>query len=85
MNTSFAEDVEAGLTSENFDILSHNEGDERRGLDDKSKREIEDIMRLRSISFDEARLQYMKQMFGKNEIALDGTPLDPKAVTFGRS
>ncbi|CUS21030.1 LAQU0S02e04214g1_1 [Lachancea quebecensis] len=83
LNEGFARDVEAGLMSSNFDVISHNRGDQRKGLDDISKIKIQELMERDGLSFDQARLEYMRQNFQSNSIALDGTPLDPKAVTFG--
>lgn len=82
LNESFADDLERGLNSHNFDILSENSNDTRAGLDDHSKQEIVQIMETENISFDKARLLYMERKFGQNQIAPDGTPMDPKAFTF---
>ena len=58
------------------------EGDSRAGLDDRGKREVQRIMKSRSIGFDEARRVYMEQNFKKNNIGPDGLPRDPKFVSF---
>jgi hypothetical protein len=81
--TSFMGDVESGFTSNDFD-LSNNvmEGDSRSGLDPKSKREIQRLMKIRGINFDEARRVYMEQRFKKAGIGEDGIPKDPKFVSF---
>ncbi|SCU78751.1 LAMI_0A05776g1_1 [Lachancea mirantina] len=84
LNESFAGDVEAGLNSDNFDVLHHNEHDERNGLDDKAKNDIKKIMMDKNLSFDEARLSYMRDTFTEHGIAQDGTPKDPRTVTFAR-
>lgn len=84
LNDSFADDLESGLSSRNFDIISQNEEDARLGLDDVSKEEIKRIMETDNVSFDKARLLYTERKFGKNGIAPDGTPMDPKAVTFSK-
>lgn len=84
LNDSFTGDVESGLSSRNFDIISQNDDDTRAGLDDTSKAEIKQIMEDENLSFDRARLLYMERKFGQNGIAPDGTPLDPKAVTFSK-
>ncbi|EDO18637.1 hypothetical protein Kpol_1048p68 [Vanderwaltozyma polyspora DSM 70294] len=84
LNSSFVEDLEAGLSSRNFDIISQNSKDVRSGLDENTKNEIKKIMDSENLSFDKARLQYTERQFGKNGIAPDGTPMDPKAVTFGK-
>lgn len=85
LNESFTDDLEAGLSSRNFDIISQNSSDPRSGLDEVSKEEIRRIMEEKGISFDKARLFYTTQKFGENNVAPDGTPMDPKAVTFSRN
>lgn len=40
-------------------------------------------METEHLTFDKARLLYTERKFGQNGIAPDGTPIDPKAVTFG--
>ncbi|AET37539.1 uncharacterized protein Ecym_1301 [Eremothecium cymbalariae DBVPG len=82
INDHFVEDMEAGLSSRNFNILSSNSQDPRSGLDEVSKEEIRRIMQHEDISFDKARLIYTTKKFSENGIAPDGTPLDPKAITF---
>ena len=84
LNDSFADDLENGLHSRNFDIISENSNDARGGLDDISKNEIKKIMENDNIDFDKARLLYMERKFGQNGIAPDGTPIDPKAFTFDK-
>ncbi|AQZ18592.1 YCL012C [Zygosaccharomyces parabailii] len=81
VNDSFADDLESGLSSRNFDIMASNEEDNRRGLEEPAKQEIKEIMDTEHLSFDKARLLYTERMFDRNNIAADGTPLDPKAVT----
>ncbi|KEF61603.1 uncharacterized protein A1O9_03171 [Exophiala aquamarina CBS 119918] len=81
--TSFMGDVESGFTSNDFDLSSNvMEGDSRSGLDPKSKREIQRLMKIRGINFDEARRVYMEQGFKKAGIGADGVPKDPKFVSF---
>ncbi len=81
--TSFMGDVESGFTSADFDLSSNvMEGDSRGGLDQKAKREIQRLMKIRGINFDEARRAYMEQRFKKNGIGEDGIPRDPKFVSF---
>ncbi|CAL9734956.1 hypothetical protein MOSE0_G03576 [Monosporozyma servazzii] len=84
LNDSFADDLESGLNSTNFDIISGNTEDTRAGLDDLSKQQIREIMETENISFDKARLMFTKRKFDQNLIAQDGTPMDPKAVTFSK-
>ncbi|KAK0384805.1 hypothetical protein NLU13_7283 [Sarocladium strictum] len=81
--SSFAGDVEAGLSSNTFDLSGNIEdGDSRAGLDDASKREILKIMKKRRMNFDQARKKYMEQRFKDNGIGADGMPRDPKFVSF---
>lgn len=76
-------DVEGGFTSADFDLTSNiTEGDSRQGLDPKSKRDIQRLMKIRGIGFDEARKAYMEQRFKKAGIGADGVPKDPKFVSF---
>ncbi|KIV85181.1 hypothetical protein PV11_00911 [Exophiala sideris] len=81
--TTFMGDVESGFTSADFDLSSNVvEGDSRGGLDQTAKREVQRLMKLRRINFDEARRVYMEQRFKKNGIGADGIPRDPKFVSF---
>lgn len=84
LNDSFSDDLESGFSSRNFDLISQNDDDTRSGLDDASKEEISQIMERDHLDFDKARLLYMERKFGQNGIAPDGTPMDPKAVTFAK-
>ena len=81
--SSFAGDMEAGLTSDDFDLSTNmSAGDSRGGLDATAKREILKIMRNRRVDFDEARRIYTEGRFAKNGIGPDGRPRDPKFVSF---
>ncbi|KAF2261150.1 hypothetical protein CC78DRAFT_546899 [Lojkania enalia] len=81
--TSFRDDIEAGLSSSNFDLSANIEaGDSRQGLDDAGKAEVQNIMQRRGVAFDEARRIYMQDRFKKNGIGPDGRPRDPKFVSF---
>ncbi|KAI0128650.1 hypothetical protein BJ170DRAFT_622481 [Xylariales sp. AK1849] len=81
--SSFSGDMEAGLSSNTFDLTGNVEsGDGRAGLDDAAKSEILKIMKKRRVRFDEARRIYMEQSFSANGIAADGRPKDPKFVSF---
>ncbi|EHY56774.1 hypothetical protein ABEF92_001738 [Exophiala dermatitidis] len=81
--STFMGDVESGFTSADFDLSGNvMEGDSRSGLDQKAKRDIQRLMKLRKINFDEARRVYMEQRFKKNGIGEDGVPRDPKFVSF---
>jgi hypothetical protein len=80
---SFAEDIDAGLSSSTFDLSGNVEaGDSRAGLDDASKAEILKIMKKRRMTFDQARKVYMENRFKANGIGADGLPRDPKFVSF---
>ncbi|KKK22037.1 hypothetical protein P175DRAFT_0463506 [Aspergillus ochraceoroseus IBT 24754] len=81
--SSFAGDLEAGLTSSEFDLNANLEnGDQRAGLDARAKREVLRIMKRQKVNFDEARRIYTEQRFAKNNIGADGRPRDPKFVSF---
>ena len=80
---SFSNDVEDGLTSEDFDLSTNIlNGDRRTGLDEEGRREVKKIMKRRALGFDEARRIYTESRFAKNNIGPDGTPRDPKFVSF---
>lgn len=81
--SSFANDIEAGLSSSTFDLSSNIEaGDSRAGLDEASKREVLKIMKKRRMNFDQARKVFMESRFKANGIGPDGRPRDPKFVSF---
>lgn len=83
VSNSFADDVEAGLSSSTFDLGANMEGgDSRAGLDDAAKREILRIMKKRRLDFDRARKVYLERRFADNGIGADGRPRDPKFVSF---
>ncbi|KAJ5570363.1 UPF0357 protein [Penicillium hispanicum] len=81
--SSFAADLEAGLSSSQFDLAANiADGDTRTGLDQRAKQEVRNIMRSRKVGFDEARRIYTEQRFARNNIGPDGRPRDPKFVSF---
>ncbi|RAL07727.1 DUF2015 domain-containing protein [Aspergillus homomorphus CBS 101889] len=81
--SSFAGDVETGLTSTQFDLAANiADGDNRAGLDSLAKRDIRRIMHRQKVDFDEARRIYTEQRFARNNIGPDGRPRDPKFVSF---
>ncbi|KAB8069794.1 hypothetical protein BDV29DRAFT_161072 [Aspergillus leporis] len=81
--SSFADDLEAGLSSSQFDLSANvADGDARAGLDNNAKREVRKIMKSQRVDFDEARRMYTEQRFAKNNIGPDGRPRDPKFVSF---
>ncbi|PHH81639.1 hypothetical protein CDD82_275 [Ophiocordyceps australis] len=80
---SFSRDIEAGLSSSNFDLSANvDAGDGRAGLDDASKAEILRIMKKKRMTFDQARKAFMENRFKANGIGADGQPRDPKFVSF---
>ncbi|ATY58722.1 protein precursor [Cordyceps militaris CM01] len=81
--STFAGDIEAGLSSSTFDLSGNvDAGDSRAGLDDTSKAEVLKIMKKRRLNFDKARKVYMESRFKANGIGPDGLPRDPKFVSF---
>lgn len=81
--SSFAGDIEAGLSSSTFDLTGNvDAGDSRAGLDEASKAEVLRIMKKRRMTFDQARKVYMENRFKANGIGADGRPRDPKFVSF---
>ncbi|KAJ5779039.1 hypothetical protein N7457_006759 [Penicillium paradoxum] len=81
--SSFTADLEAGLSSSQFDITANvANGDSRAGLDQQAKREVRKIMKSQHVNFDEARRIFTEQRFAKNNIGPDGRPRDPKFVSF---
>lgn len=82
LTNGFTEDIENGLTSDTFDVLSSNQDDSREGLLELAKAQIHELMEQESITFDQARLKYTKAKFNQNNIDSNGVPLDPKTVTF---
>ena len=81
--SSFANDIEDGFTSEEFDLSENlSSGDRRTGLDVQAKLGIKQIMKNRAVGFDEARRLYTESRFAKNNIGPDGRPRDPKFVSF---
>jgi hypothetical protein len=80
---SFMQDAEAGMHSSDFDLSSNITGEDgRAGLDPAAKRDVQRIMKVRNIGFDEARRVYMEQRFKREGIGSDGIPRDPKFVSF---
>ncbi|CUS11216.1 unnamed protein product [Tuber aestivum] len=83
LNSSFESDIEAGLSSDDFNLSGNLAGgDARGGLDLASKKEVLRIMKGQRVNFDEARRIFMEQKLLKNGIAADGRPMDPRAVFF---
>ena len=81
--SSFTGDLEAGLSSSQFDIAANvADGDARAGLDEAGKLEVKKIMKSERVGFDEARRLYTQRRFAKNNIGPDGRPRDPKFVSF---
>jgi len=81
--SSFANDIESGFTSSDFDLRANlAAGDSRAGLDQQAKGEVQKIMKNRRVGFDEARRIYTEGRFARNNIGPDGMPRDPKFVSF---
>ena len=81
--SSFSNDMESGLTSNDFDLSANvAAGDSRAGLEPQAKSEVQRIMRSRKVGFDEARRMHTEARFAKNDIGSDGRPKDPKFVSF---
>ena len=81
--TSFADDIDSGLSSTTFDLGENvAEGDSRAGLDTKAKNAIRKIMKNRKVPFDEARRLFMQMRFREEGIGEDGLPKDPKFFSF---
>ncbi|KAH9888805.1 hypothetical protein C8Q73DRAFT_655183 [Cubamyces lactineus] len=79
---TFAEQVDAGLSSSTFDIEANiREGDSRAGLDERGTQEVLDIMRRERVNFDQARLIRQNRILAAHGIDPSGMPLDAKAVT----
>lgn len=78
----FQDDLENGLSSNNFDLTGNLEGDTREGLDENATAEIRNIMTMEKISFDEARLRYFRDRLSNHGIGSDGVPTDRRTVTF---
>ncbi|EEB05700.1 fungal protein [Schizosaccharomyces japonicus yFS275] len=82
LQTGFAADIEHGMTSSTFDLHRNLvEGDPREGLDDAAVTKIRGIMKQKQVSFDQARVEYIKEIMRGNNIDASGMPLDAKAVT----
>lgn len=81
---SFEHDIEAGLTSTDFDLSQNLEdGDDRFGLDAASRREIKRIIKSKKCNFDQARLIFLQDKMRKAGIdPQTGLPLDSKFVSF---
>jgi hypothetical protein len=71
--STFADQVNAGLTSESFDIEANiNDGDSRAGLDEQGTQEVTDIMRRERVNFDQARLIRQNRILAANGIDPSG-------------
>lgn len=81
---SFAHDIEAGLTSDDFDLTQNVEsGDDRYGLDGTSRREIKQIIKSKKCTFDQARLIHLQDKMRAAGIdPQTGLPRDSKFVSF---
>lgn len=84
LHSSFQTDLEAGFSSNTFDIYQNiQSNDPRAGLDSLAKKEIHDIMNQQNCNFDEARVIYNKTRMEYHSIdPKTGKPIDPRAVFF---
>lgn len=80
--SGFQGDLEAGFSSNQFDLRDNIMNDDPRSLDENAKREIQHLMAQDNISFDKARLKYFRDKLAEHNIGADGVPRDKKAVTF---
>ncbi|OBA20512.1 hypothetical protein METBIDRAFT_32506 [Metschnikowia bicuspidata var. bicuspidata NRRL YB-4993] len=78
----FQDDMENGLSSNQFDLNKNIVNNDTRTLDDAAKGEIRRMMSQENITFDEARLKYFQCKLSEHGIGADGVPRDPKAVMF---
>ncbi|KAI0832068.1 hypothetical protein BC628DRAFT_1415530 [Trametes gibbosa] len=79
---TFAEQVDAGMSSSTFDIEANiRDGDSRAGLDERGTQEVLDIMNRERVNFDQARLIRQNRILAAHGIDPSGMPLDAKAVT----
>ncbi|KAF7288251.1 hypothetical protein HMN09_00485500 [Mycena chlorophos] len=79
---TWQDQMEAGLSSNDFDLAGNLAGDSRAGLDEAATREVHEIMRRERVNFDEARLIRHKRVLRANGIDPEtGMPMDAKAVT----
>ncbi|KAJ3534766.1 hypothetical protein NMY22_g6781 [Coprinellus aureogranulatus] len=75
--STFADQVNAGLTSESFDIEANiSDGDSRAGLDEQGTREVVDIMKRERVNFDQARLIRQNRILAANGIDPSGAYAD---------
>lgn len=79
----FESDLENGFTSNNFDINENIRNHDLRTLDEAAKEEIRRLMLEHNLTFDDARLRYLRDKMEANGVDVNGMPLDPKIVTFG--
>lgn len=80
--SGFENDLENGFSSSNFDIGENIRNFDNRTLDETAKEEIRQLMQKHNLSFDDARLRYLRDKFQANNVDSTGMPMDPKTVTF---
>ncbi|KAG4303021.1 hypothetical protein PCANB_000640 [Pneumocystis canis] len=82
INSSFHTDLEAGFSSETFNIYQNiQDGDQRAGLNNQAKKEIHSIMKEQNCGFDEARTIYSQRCMKCHSIDPNtGKSTDPKAI-----
>lgn len=82
--TGFEGDLENGFSSNNFDITDNIAKNDPRTLDEAAKEEIRSLMQRHNLTFDEARLRYLREKMRANGVDANGVPTDPRTVTFSR-
>lgn len=83
-HSGFEGDLENGFSSNNFDITDNIANHDPRTLDEAAKEEIRQLMLRHNLTFDDARLRYLREKMLANGVGADGVPIDPKTVTFSR-
>lgn len=78
----FAQDLENGFSSRNFDISTNIAAGDQRSLNEEATQQIRAIMEAENIGFDEARAAYFRDTLDLNNIDENGVPRDPRTVTF---
>lgn len=78
----FQDDLDAGFSSNTFDINTNIANNDPRTLDENAKEAIRKLMLEHNLTFDEARLRYFRDHMSANGVGPNGVPMDPKTVTF---
>ncbi|KAG6861264.1 hypothetical protein C0995_002072 [Termitomyces sp. Mi166 len=71
--STFSEQINAGMSSSQFDIEANlRDGDSRSGLDERGTQEVMEIMRQQRVNFDQARLIRQNRILAQNGIDPSG-------------